>query len=91
MRFSRLLTVAGTQLYDLKNALAHQLWLNNIQLLLHMPELLLKLRLLAATALLISSLIATGARFEVLLPMGAMRVDTVPPAWLLPGARSSTL
>ena len=63
MRFSSLLTVAGTQLYDLKNALAHQLWLNNIQLLLHMPELLLKLRLLTATALLISSLIASGARF----------------------------
>ena len=61
------------------------------QLLLRMPELLLKLRHLTATALLISSLIATGARFEVLLPMGAMRVDTVPPAWLLPGARSSTL
>ena len=91
MRLSSLPRAAGTQLYDLKIALAHQWLLKNIQLLLHLAELPLKLRLLTATALLISSPIATRARFEVLLPMGAMRVDTVPPAWLLPGARSSTL
>ena len=50
MRFSSLLTVAGTQLYDLNIALAHQVWLTNIQLLLHLPELLLKLRLLTGNA-----------------------------------------
>ena len=50
MRFSSLLTVAGTQLYDLKIALAHQLVPTNIHLWLHLPELPLKLRLLTANA-----------------------------------------
>ena len=58
--FSSLLTKASTQLCDLKITLAHQVLLTDIQVLLHLPELLLKLRLLTATALLISSLIATG-------------------------------
>ena len=50
MRFRSLLTVADTQVYDLKIALANQLFPTNIQLLLHLPELLLKLGVVIASS-----------------------------------------